>query len=157
MRGQKPKITELKKLHGTRKSRINTREPKPAGSIGEPPDWLDEVAKDYWHKVIAEAGGWITGADYGALVILCKSYSRWQEMEAELEAKGAVYYPNGVREIVVGGVTKLVGEARKRPQALLANDYYNQYRSLCAEFGLTPATRTRIMTDNSDSSIFDDL
>lgn len=156
MRGQKPKVTELKKLHGTRKSRINERSPKPTGAIGEPPDWLDEVSKAYWHKVVAEAGGWITGADYGALTMLCKSYSRWQEMETDLEARGSVYYPNGVREITVGGAKKLVGEARKRPQALLANDYYSQYRSLCAEFGLTPATRTRIVAGDGED-ILDDL
>jgi P27 family predicted phage terminase small subunit len=102
---------------------------------------------------MAALGKILTAADRGSLEMLCKSYSRWLQLENELEAKGMTYYPNGVREIVVGGTTKLVGEARRRPQAALANEYYRQYCSLSAEFGLTPTARARVST----GTMLDDL
>jgi len=156
MKGRKPKPTALKRLHGAQKCRINQHEPKPNGGIGTPPDWLDEISKEYWRSITSTMGRSLTAADRGPLEVLCKSYSRWRQLENELEAKGMTYYPNGVREIVIGGTTKLVGESRKRPQASLANEYYGQYCSLCAEFGLTPSARTRIITGNGPDEL-DDL
>jgi len=100
-----------------------------------------------------------SAADRGPLEVLCKSYSRWRQVEDELDTKGLTYYPNGVREIVIGGTTKLVGEARKRPQVAIVNMYYAQYCRLCAEFGITPSARTRIVTGASEAGddILDDL
>lgn len=144
MKGRKPKPTALKLLHGSQKCRINPREPKPVGAIGAPPDWLDDVSKEYWLATVAALGKAWTAAERGPFEMLCKSYSRWRQMECELEAKGSTYYPKGVKEIVIGGTTKLVGEARKRPQVAIANMYYSQYCRMCAEFGITPSARTRI-------------
>lgn len=145
MRGRKPKPTALKILHGTQKCRINWREPKPVGPIGEPPDWLDDISKDYWRSIVAAMGKTFTAADRGAFEMLCKSYSRWKQMEKELEAKGTTYCPFGVREFIIGGVTKLVGETRPRPQVAIMRLYYKQYCQLCVEFGITPSARTRII------------
>ena len=144
MKGRKPKTLAYKLLHGTQKCRINKREPKPVGAIGEPPEWLDDVSKEYWRETVAAMGKSWTAADRGPFEMLCKSYSRWRQMEKELETKGTTYYPNGVREITVGEKTVFVGEARKRPQVAIANMYYAQYCRMCAEFGITPTARTRI-------------
>ena len=144
MKGAKPKTRVYKVLHGTRKSRINPREPRPFGTLGEPPDWLDEVSKEYWRATAASMGASWTAAERGPFEMLCKSYSRWRQMETELENKGATYYPNGVREMIIGSAKKMVGEARKRPQVAIANMYYAQYCRMCAEFGITPTARTRI-------------
>jgi len=163
MRGRKPKPTALKLLHGAQRCRINWREPKPVGPIGEPPDWLDDVSKDYWRSIVAAMGKTFTAADRGAFEMLCKSYSRWRQLEKELETKGAAYYPSGVHEIIVGGVSRLVGEARPRPQVAIMRMYYRQYCQLCAEFGITPSARTRIIgpgtfvgEDNIQSENFGD-
>jgi len=160
MKGRKPKTTAFKLLHGTRKSRINPREPKPLGVIGEPPDWLDDVSKDYWRSTVASMGLAWTAVERGPFEMLCKSYSRWRQMESELENKGATYYPKGVKEIVISGTTKLVGEARKRPQVAIANMYYAQYCRMCAEFGITATARTRIIGPEGfigEEPILDDL
>jgi P27 family predicted phage terminase small subunit len=158
MKGRKPKPTVLKRLHGTQKCRLNPLEPNPVGDIGPAPDWLDDISKVYWCEVTGTMGRAWTAADRGPLEVLCKSYSRWRQMETELETKGLTYYPNGVREIVIGGATKLVGEARKRPQVAIVNMYYAQYCRLCAEFGITPSARTRIISGGgSDDDILDEL
>ena len=163
MKGRKPKPTALKLLHGTRKSRINNREPRPKGAIGAPPDWLDDVSKEYWLATVASMGKSWTAAERGPFEMLCKSYSRWNQMEKELEAKGTTYYPFGVQEFIIGGVTKLVGETRSRPQVAIMRLYYKQYCQLCAEFGITPSARTRIIgpgtfigEDNIQSEDFGD-
>ncbi|MDD2772997.1 MAG: phage terminase small subunit P27 family [Elusimicrobiales bacterium] len=160
MKGRKPKTRVYKLFHGTRKSRINPREPVPVGAIGEPPDWLDDVSKAYWREVTKTMGRSWTAADRGPLEVLCKSYSRWRQTESELEVKGTTYYPKGVKEIVIGSTTKLVGETRKRPQVAIENMYYSQYCRLCAEFGITPTARTRIIGPKGfigEDPILDDL
>ena len=80
MRGRKPKPSALKLLEGTRADRINRNEPPmPPGSI-EPPDWLDETARQHWGELapILQSAGLLTVGDRHTLALLCDSFSRFQ-------------------------------------------------------------------------------
>src|SRR3974377_1071661 len=80
MRGRKPKPTALKLLDGTRADGINRNEPAiPPGSI-EPPDWLDETARQRWGELatVLQSAGLLTSGDRQVLALLCEAFSRFR-------------------------------------------------------------------------------
>jgi phage terminase small subunit len=80
MRGRKPKPTALKILDGTRPDRINRNEPAmPPASI-EPPDWLDERAREHWGELapVLQSARLLTTGDRQALALLCEAFSRFR-------------------------------------------------------------------------------
>jgi phage terminase small subunit len=59
----------LKKNPGRYADRLN--QPKPAGAIGEPPSWLDDIERQEWANTIAEAPpGVLTNADRGIVELI---------------------------------------------------------------------------------------
>jgi phage terminase small subunit len=76
-RGPKREPTRTLKLRGSWKAKDRSDiEVTPAYS--EPPAWLDDVAKEHWHDVVAKIAkiGIISDFDWPLLADLCDSYSR---------------------------------------------------------------------------------
>ena len=89
MRGRKPKPTALKLLDGTRADRIDHDEPAmPPASI-EPPDWLDETAREHWGELapVLLSAGLLTASDRQALALLCEAFSRFRVDAANDKAR----------------------------------------------------------------------
>jgi len=135
IRGRKPKPTALKVLEGNPgKRKLNDREPVPPKSDIKCPTWLMPEAKKEWKRLAPslEAMGVLTMADLTAFSGYCQAFARWKEAEEFITQHGSIFKtPSGYVQQV--------------PQVSIAQQNLKIMQSFCTEFGLTPATRTRII------------
>ena len=144
-RGRTPKPTAIKQLEGNPgKRQLNTNEPKPKQKAPTCPKWLDDEAKKEWKRLAKqmEQLGILTEVDMAAFAGYCQSYARWKEAEEFISKHGAIVKtPSGYWQQV--------------PQVSIAQQYMKQMTKFCEQFGLPPASRSRIVTDKSDDSAED--
>lgn len=135
IRGRKTKPTALKVLEGNPgKCPLNDREPVPPKATLKCPAWLLPEAKKEWKRLAPalEAMGVLTMADLTAFEGYCQAYARWKEAEAFITQHGSIFQtPSGYVQQV--------------PQVSIAQQNLKIMQSFCSEFGLTPATRARII------------
>ena len=134
-RGRKPKPTALKILEGNPGKRpLNENEPIPPKGNIKCPSWLLPEAKKEWKRLAPslEVMGVLTMADLKAFEGYCQAYARWREAEEFLTQHGSIFKtPSGYVQQV--------------PQVSIAQQNLKIMQSFCSEFGLTPATRARII------------
>jgi len=76
--------------------------------------------------------GVLTMADQTAFEGYCQAYARWKEAEEFITQHGSIFKtPSGYVQQV--------------PQVSIAQQNLKIMQSFCSEFGLTPATRARII------------
>ena len=76
--------------------------------------------------------GVLTQVDLTAFAGYCQAYARWREAEEFLSQHGSIFKtPSGYVQQV--------------PQVSIAQQNLKIMQSFCSEFGLTPATRARII------------
>ena len=134
-RGGRPrKPTALKILQGTlRKDRTNPDEPRPEVGLLPCPRYLDDEAKREWKRLAPQlyALGLLTKLDKAALAVYCQAWSHWVEAERHLHEEGhLISTPNGFQQ-----PSHWLGIASKA---------IAQIRAMAVEFGLTPASRSRL-------------
>jgi P27 family predicted phage terminase small subunit len=157
-RGRKPKPTYLRVLQGNRENRpLNKYEPKPPEySPLEPPEILTAEARAEWQRVAEETYnlGLLTIVDVQVLAAYCQSYGRWVMAERML-AKIATLDPqsNGLL------IKNANGNAMVNPLVFVSINAARDMVRYAAEFGFTPAARTRIAVEQSgkESSKFSGL
>jgi len=138
--GRKQTPTRLKLLRGNPGHRpINQDEPKPQPRLPRAPQHLSEAAKKEWTR----AGrfllqlGLISDLDLAAFAAYCTAYGRWVEAEQALQTYGVmVKSPNNF--------------PMQSPYLAVANRAMDQMRSLLSEFGMSPASRTRVSASPLD-------
>lgn len=134
-RGRKPKPTALKILEGNPGKRpLNENEPVPPKGPIKCPSWLLPEAKKEWKRLAPalDAMGILTMTDEKAFAGYCQAYARWKEAEEFITQHGSIFKtPSGYVQQV--------------PQVSIAQQNLKIMQSFCAEFGLTPATRVRII------------
>ena len=139
-RGRKPKPTAMKILEGNPGKRpLNPFEPVPVKGDIKCPDWLLPEAKKEWKRLAPalEAMGVLTMADQTAFEGYCQAYARWKEAEEFITQHGSIFKtPSGYVQQV--------------PQVSIAQQNLRIMQSFCSEFGLTPATRSRIIAGGND-------
>ena len=89
--------------------------------------------------------GVLTVLDLTAFEGYCQAYARWKEAEMFIAQHGSIFKtPSGYVQQV--------------PQVSIAQQNLKIMQSLCSEFGLTPATRARIIAagDGQDNLYKDD-
>ena len=138
-RGRKPKPTAMKELEGNPgKHPLNTSEPKPNKKAPACPKWLEPEAKKEWRRLAKqmEAIGILTEVDMAAFAGYCQAYARWKEAEEFITQHGSIFKtPSGYVQQV--------------PQVSIAQQNLKIMQSFCSDFGLTPATRARIIAGGS--------
>ena len=138
-RGRKPKPTALKVLEGNPGKRpLNDHEPIPQKGELKCPSWLLPEAKKEWKRLASslEAMGVLTVADLTAFAGYCQAYARWKEAEEFISKHGPIFQtPSGYIQQV--------------PHVSIAQQNLKIMQSFCSDFGLTPATRARIIADGS--------
>ena len=142
MQGRKPKPTALKQLAGNPGKRaLNKNEPKPSG-VPTCPDHLDVIAKAEWERVSGELVvlGLLTTIDRAALAAYCAAYSRWINAEEQVQRFGAVIK------------SPKSGFPIQNPYAAIANTAIDQMRKFASEFGMTPASRSRLSVGTPTSA-----
>ncbi len=145
-RGRKPKPTALKILEGNPGKRpLNEHEPVPPKQQIKCPTWLEPEAKKEWRRLAPslESMGVLTTADQTAFAGYCQAYARWKEAEEFISQHGSIFQtPSGYVQQV--------------PQVSIAQQNLKIMQSFCSEFGLTPATRSRIIVNSGEGKGDDD-
>jgi len=144
--GRTPKPTALRKLQGNPGKRpINVAAPAPAP--GEPimPAGLSAAAQAEWRAIVPEllTLGVLSVTDGKALAAYCHNFSRWMEAEEEIVRLGLVLE----EAITIGeGETRIITgyKYKRNPAVTISNDAQKLMKSFLIEFGLTPASRSRV-------------
>ena len=136
-RGRKPTPTALKLLEGNPgKRKINDREPRPEKKAPSCPKWLEPEAKKEWRI--------LTEVDMAAFAGYCQAYARWKEAEEFITQHGTIVKtPSGYWQQV--------------PQVSIAQTYLKVMNRFAEQFGLTPASRSRIVADSSGGGNEDEM
>lgn len=138
-KGRKPKPTAIKELEGNPGNRpLNDKEPKPLKKAPPCPKWLEDDAKKEWRRLSKkmEQLGILTEVDMAAFAGYCQSYARWKAAEEFISKHGAIVKtPSGYWQQV--------------PQVSIAQQYMKQMSKFAEQFGLTPASRSRLIADTT--------
>ena len=149
-RGPAPKPTRLRIIEGNPSRRpLNHDEPKPKPIAPKCPAWLDKEAKREWKRVAPEleALGLLTVVDGATLAGYCQAYSRWlqaeQAISTHFKATGKLTY----------GYTNKNGSTNELaiPEIAIAQKYLALVKAFCAEFGLTPSSRSRMSVRRTEA------
>jgi P27 family predicted phage terminase small subunit len=133
-RGAKPVPTRLKVLRGTdRPDRRNPNEPVVKPATPSCPKHLGAEAKREWRRASKQlaAVGLLAQIDRAAFALYCDSYGRWVETTEAIRTYGLM-------------VKSKNGIPMQSPYLAVANKAAEQMRLLLGEFGMTPASRSRV-------------
>ncbi len=138
-RGPPPKPTAIRLLHGNPGKRpLNTREPRPRPGVPRCPPHLSPEARRVWRRLAHDLKrmGVLTLVDADAIEVYCRTYVRWKAAEDFLEQHGEIYSIRDDR-----GRIKCMAQF---PQVAVARHLVLILKGYQQEFGLTPASRTRL-------------
>lgn len=136
-RGPKPKPTELKRRTGNPGKRpLNDSEPKPTVSEAEPPHWLTKEARAVWDGLAPKlaAVGLLTELDEGVLARYCTEWCIWQAARKKVNRHGVLIETSN-------------GNIVQNPAVGVMHTADKILRSVEAEFGMTPASRSRVKVE----------
>jgi P27 family predicted phage terminase small subunit len=135
--GRKAIPTEIKKMRGNPGRRpLNEAEPKPPQECPPCPAHLDDAAKAEWDWITKHLLdiGVLTVIDKAALAAYCQAYSRWSAAEETVRKTGLV-------------LKSAEGNFYTNPYLAVVNKALQQMHSFLSEFGMTPASRTKIVAN----------
>ncbi|MFM7523358.1 MAG: phage terminase small subunit P27 family [Betaproteobacteria bacterium] len=145
MAGRKPLPVAVKKIKGTlQKCRTNAKEPRPQGRLGEPPEYMSEIAKEAWTYAVQNAPpGLLSSLDATVL-------ERW--------ANCAGLYREALAKINRSGVSGMIiktpsGILRRSPLMDVIRDLALEMKGYESEMGFTPASRSKVqVTQDHDEA-----
>lgn len=119
----------------------------------EAPDWLGDIARAEWERVVPELSrlDLVKPIDAAALGAYCEMVQLFVQATAEVHEKGLTVENHSTRkdgsESVWYTANPAVGVQRNAQAAI---------RSWCAEFGLTPAAEMKLAQEGGDGGQEDD-
>ena len=140
--GRRPKPTAAKELAGNPgKRKLALAEPKPKinlGKVPKPPAHLGRFARKFWtdYAPMVVTLGLLSEADPAAFEFLADTHDRYRQAKADVKKHGRVYVKDGI--------------ARLRPEVRILAEAAKEFRQWCAEFGFTPASRSRVAASLAD-------
>ena len=147
MRGRRPKPTRLKVLTGNPGKRpLNANEPRPESATPDCPVELGPVARREWERMVGELAPLriLTHLDRAALAAYCGAYALWAEATEAIHKYGVM-------------VKSPSGYPIQSPYVSIANRQAEIMMRIASEFGLTPASRSRITTIADGEQTLPDL
>ncbi|MBX9877620.1 MAG: phage terminase small subunit P27 family [Candidatus Obscuribacterales bacterium] len=141
-RGPAPKPTALKEAEGNPGKRpLNKREPKPDLALPKCPDFLSDLAKKEWDRVVGQLfrNRLMTDLDAMNLAGMCQALKRAVAADKILEKSGYT-------------MTTMQGNEIQRPEVSISRNSWAEYRKFAVEFGMSPASRSRIQIDNNSGA-----
>lgn len=133
-RGPPPKPRALKVVQGTlRKDREPESPVELEPGIPEPPEGMGDEARRCWDRLVPVlvTVRILTVIDREALVMLCNSWAHYWYLQGVVEEEGFTY-------------TSAKGNVLQHPAVSSMNKALENCLRLAREFGLTPASRSRI-------------
>jgi P27 family predicted phage terminase small subunit len=137
-RGPVPTPSAILNARGSWRGKKNKTEPAPPVGAPPCPDWLSVPAAEVWQQMVAvmEPLGVLTSVDGSALARYCDAFVRWKKVAAFLAEKGEVYALKDAE-----GVVRCM---MPFPQVAIYKSLTGLLMKLEQEFGLTPASRSRV-------------
>ena len=142
-RGPAPRPTALKILEGNPGKRaLNKQEPKPGKADLRLPAGLGHHGRTFWREIAPalDTLGVLTAVDVPALEAAARTYERWRVAESKLK---------DVKSLAQTGKS---GFSAPSAYVQIASQAQRDLLRLLQEFGLTPASRTRIQVDATDAA-----
>lgn len=142
MKGRKPLPGVVHLLRGNPGKRpIKLDDFSPAVEVPRCPAHLDGEAKKEWRRISAELEryGLISGVDRAALAMYCTAWGRYVQAEAMI-AEQAAASPKGAGLLIKSPN----GFPVQSPWLSISNRAIEQCKALLAEFGMSPAMRSRV-------------
>jgi P27 family predicted phage terminase small subunit len=146
----RPKPTALKKLAGNPGKRpLNEAEPQYEVAAPDMPEGLPPEAVAEWERVVPMlvASRVMTRVDRAALTSYVLAWARLLQAEAEIQAHG-ILVPVMVED--ADGVYIDSGNRKKNPAVTVQNEAKRNLRAFSAEFGITPASRTKVKSEGPE-------
>ena len=134
--GPPPKPRATRVLEGNPSGRKLPPDIRPSDDV-EIPEFLQGDAKREWNRVSVELRrlGLLTMLDRACLAGYCQSWARWIDAEKHLRRYGAI-------------VKSPTGYPMQSPYLAIAQAAMKSMQSFLLEFGMSPAARTRVETDD---------
>lgn len=132
-RGRRPLPTALKVARGNPgKRKLNLDEPQPLPGAAMP-GFLSPEARKYWPDLAyqLEEAGVLTRVDGIALALLCEAFATWRTASRRAQRNPTV-------------TSRKSGMVRRSPYYTVMNEAQSQVLGLLREFGMSPASRTRV-------------
>jgi P27 family predicted phage terminase small subunit len=134
MPGPPRKPRALKLIEGTdRKDRGAANPVSYTEGIPPCPDHLGPDGRAEWKRITAELSkvpGLLQRVDRATLAAYCSAVALFEHCDKLIQERGLTY---------VGGNLE-----RVRPECKIRNEAFQQMRAMAAEFGFTPASRSRV-------------
>jgi P27 family predicted phage terminase small subunit len=148
MVGRPRKPTALKLLQGDfdkDPQRQNHNEPVTDSLSPDCPEYLLGDAREEWLRLSVELGGIkvLSTVDRSALEQYCQTYGYWRDCCRDI-AKGGLFIKTPIMD---RGGNQVGTQTVENPAANAARKYGDQIQRLLAQFGLTPAARTRLTVE----------
>ena len=141
-RGPAPKPSALVLLEGNPGKRpLTTLEPQPRRIAPKCPPYLDEAAKAEWRRLVPVLRRMrvLTEGDYMMLGSLCQAYSTMMKAQAKLTESGLLFKTQ-------------TGYVQQSPLLGIVNSCVETITRLAREFGLSPASRSRLQMLSRDDA-----
>lgn len=131
--GRKPKPSHLTLIDGNRGKRRIKKEPKPEALANlRAPSWLDAFSREFWKRHAPELSrlGLLSILDRD---LLSAAAERWS------------VYRRAARELKTSLIQSTEANGRIcKPESAIARQALMECRAIMAEFGCSPASRTRV-------------
>ena len=133
-RGPLRASAETLAARGSWRAKSRAREPKMKTGRPPRPAWLSPQGKKIWKQTVLllEEMNVLGTADKNALARYCHTMDRWLQAREDVSLNGDTFITDS-------------GYERRRPTSLLMNELAIQISRLEKEFGLTPASRPRLV------------
>ncbi len=140
--GRKPKPTKLKLLTGHGHHPLNKKEPIPEEGHLYCPQHLSKEARKEWRRIVPILYQMQIARkpDQAAIAAYCQTYGRWVQVERKLKQLGE----DGLI------LTTIKGNFLQSPLVSIANRSMELMLKFMIEFGLTPSSRSRIVSNKPD-------
>lgn len=145
-KGRKRTPDHLKVVSGTdRADRRNDAAPTPDVARPPMPSTLTDFAAANWDRFcgVLESMGVLSVADEFALEQLVETYAQWLHAQGVIDIEGTHY----TTESKSGGTM-----VRAHPAVAMRSDAARRFASLMSEFGLTPASRSRVSVSDGEGA-----
>lgn len=121
-------------VRGIKRSESGAGELKPKPVIPKCPQYLSHLARKEWKRIVPELDrlGILTCVDGAALEGYCVAYANMVKAQKTLDEKGLTFETDR-------------GYVGQRPEVNIVNKSLVIIKSFCAEFGLTPSARARML------------
>lgn len=143
--GKKRVPDAIKLIKNTKPGAGGSNKSKPSwgGVAPKPPEGLSEAASGLWAQLCERltAQGVIEDVDYCALQLLVQAYDDWVVADEALKESGGAFY-----ESVTDKGALFI---RAHPAFVQRSDAARRTHALLSEFGLTPASRSKVTAKNA--------